>query len=440
MIATTFLVLSIIWTSASLCAVVRLHRSGPLSLPIMMTGWLVGDHPVAHFAAQFVAAGALIGSGALDATRGMVALGLTIVAWSGLVVAYMVSRRARASAEDALVAGLGPDYRSEITPAKRAEITAHPDRAVMRLDGRFRLTGVDTEFDVPYGEHPKRNLLDIYRPAGGSTGAPVLIQVHGGGWVVGHKQQQGLPLILRLARRGWVCVSINYRLAPKHRFPDQIVDVKRAIAWVKANISEHGGDPSTIVLTGGSAGGHLASLAALTPGRAELQPGFEGADTTVTACIPFYGPVDFADRNRIRGRFTSMEPFLTRLVMPRSLSEDPALWNLVSPISHVNPDAPAFFVIQGHNDVLVWREETREFVDRLREVSRNTIVHWEVPGAQHAFDTFPAHRTTVAVDAVETYLAHLTSRRRNRRAGMDMRNIADRTRPAGAELAEDSDV
>jgi len=284
-----------------------------------------------------------------------------------------------------------------------------PARVVMLPSGRFRLTGIESEFDIAYGDHPKRNLLDIHKPVGGCENAPVLIQVHGGGWLIGHKRQQGFPLILRMARRGWVCVSINYRLAPAHRMPAQIVDIKRAIAWVRSNIAKHGGDPSSIILTGGSAGGHLTALAALTPGDDRFQPGFENTDTSVSACVPFYPPTDLTDRNHIRGRFSSMEPFLSRLIMPDSRAADPELWDSLSPIARVNAKAPPFFVIQGENDVLVWREETRAFVNALRESSRSEVVHWEVPGAQHAFDTFPGHRTTVAVDAVESFLSWVVS-------------------------------
>ena len=86
----------------------------------------------------------------------------------------------------------------------------------------------------------------------------MLLQVHGGGWTLGSKDAQGIPLMQRMAERGWVCVAINYRLAPRDAFPAQIIDVKKAIAWVKEHIEEYGGDPSYVVITGGSAGGHLA--------------------------------------------------------------------------------------------------------------------------------------------------------------------------------------
>ena len=79
----------------------------------------------------------------------------------------------------------------------------------------------------------------------------------------------------RMVELGWICVSINYSKSPRSKFPAHIIDVKRAIAWVRENIADYGGDPDFIAITGGSAGGHLASLAALTPNDPMFQPGFE---------------------------------------------------------------------------------------------------------------------------------------------------------------------
>ena len=111
------------------------------------------------------------------------------------------------------------------------------------------------------------NLLDIWRRhdlAPGSR-APVLIQVPGGAWAVNGKRVQAYTLMSHMVELGWICVSINYSKSPRCAFPAHIIDVKRAIAWVRENIADYGGDPDFIAITGGSAGGHLASLAALTP-------------------------------------------------------------------------------------------------------------------------------------------------------------------------------
>ena len=123
----------------------------------------------------------------------------------------------------------------------------------------------------------------------------MLIQVPGGAWAVNDKRLQAYTLMSRMVELGWICVSINYSKSPRCAFPAHLIDVKRAIAWVRENIADYGGDPDFIAITGGSAGGHLAALAALTPNDPTFQPGFEDADTAVHAAAPLYGVYDFTD-------------------------------------------------------------------------------------------------------------------------------------------------
>src|SRR2546421_8998590 len=106
--------------------------------------------------------------------------------------------------------------------------------------------------------------------------------------MVGDKGQQALPLMLHLAAEGWVCVAANYRLSPRVAFPEHLLDCKLALRWIRENIAEYGGDPEFVVVTGGSAGGHLAALIALTPNDPEFQPGFENVDTSVTAGVAVF--------------------------------------------------------------------------------------------------------------------------------------------------------
>ena len=141
--------------------------------------------------------------------------------------------------------------------------------------------------------------LDVYRPADDDPTDdilhPAVIQVHGGGWLAGSRYEQGIPLLNHLASIGWVGFNIDYRLSPQATWPDHIVDVKRAIAWVRENAGELGIDPEMICITGGSAGGHLTALAGLTINDPALQPGFEESDTTVAAAVPFYGVYDLTN-------------------------------------------------------------------------------------------------------------------------------------------------
>ena len=146
-----------------------------------------------------------------------------------------------------------------------------------------RRRGVTREANLRYGPHGRRNLLDVYRPAR-PTG-PTLVYFHGGGYFSGRKNREARALLYRLAAQGWVCVSANYRLRPRTTFPGHLVDAKKAIAWVR----EQGVAQGPVVVAGSSAGGHLATLCALTPGDPRYQPGFEQADTSVAAAVSLYG-------------------------------------------------------------------------------------------------------------------------------------------------------
>ena len=218
--------------------------------------------------------------------------------------------------------------------------------------------------NLTFAERDGRPLrLDILRSrTQPPTKAPVLLEVHGGAWVIGRKEDQALPLMHLLARRGWVCVSIDYRLSPKATFPDHIVDVKEAIAWVKTNVAQYGGDPSRLVITGGSAGGHLATLASLTPGLD--QPGFEDADTTVAGCASMYGVYDFTDRKgHWRGR--RLDELLEVRVMKIAMADARDRYEAASPMSVATDAAPPFLVVQGTGDTIVPPVEARVFAEVL---------------------------------------------------------------------------
>ncbi len=254
----------------------------------------------------------------------------------------------------------------------------------------------------------RRNQLDIYLPREGTEHAPVLLQIHGGAWIISDKSHQAKPLMLHLAARGWICVATNYRLSPKAKFPDHLIDVKRALCWVKRNIADYGGDPNFVVATGGSAGGHLSSLLALTANDPEYQAGFEELDTTVQGCVPFYGVYDFTN---LYGHHPDdgMEKFLEKMVMPRSRAESPEEWERASPIHRVSDAAPPFCVIHGANDSLASVADARKLAELLREKSRAPVVYAELPTAQHAFEVFHSPRTRDVVHGVELFLARLYS-------------------------------
>lgn len=208
-----------------------------------------------------------------------------------------------------------------------------------------------------------------------------------------------------LAARGWICVAINYRLAPRHPFPAQIIDVKQALAWVRGHIAEYGGDPGYLALTGGSAGGHLTALAALTPNDPDFQPGFEDADTSVQCAVPFYGVYDLAGSSGLRSAELMRDRFLAPRVFHATWADHPERFEAASPLLRIGPEAPDFFVIHGAADTMVEVEQGRLFVQRLRQVSRRTVVYAELPGAQHAFDVFGSIRSEFVIRAVARFLS-----------------------------------
>ncbi len=391
---------------------VRPPRNEWLSPLGFAVGW-----PTGELAPQILALTALDTAQAVvrgKATR----TGLLLAGASAAGLAWAIAHATRAGrlAEAELVESLGEDYRAQLTEDSLAadleEVVKTPLRELIRP---FALMRPDVEriSDIQYREGGSRARLDVYRRKDADLrNAPVLVQVHGGGWTIGDKSQQGLILMNRMAARGWVCVAMNYRLAPKHPWPAQVVDVKKAIAWTREHIAEYGGDPSYLVITGGSAGGHLAALAALTPAVREYQPGFEDADTSVSACVPFYGIYDMGGVTGDKAAIAMRDRFLAPRVFRKDATTHRAEFELASPITHVVPDAPDFFVIHGTNDGLVSVRQARAFVAKMRQVSTGVTSYLELPETQHAFEVFSSIRGQHVIRAVERWLEwHRVTRR-----------------------------
>lgn len=372
-----------------------------------LPGWLTSELVPQALVATLLDTGVSLARGRASRT------GLAVSAATVAALGYLIhqSRGARTTVDACIDRDLGAELAAQLDPVLPEELATPWHRLVNPfriVDARVRV-----DRDLRYSDAGRRGLLDIYRPVGRDLReAPVLLQIHGGGWVLGAKEQQGVPLCQHMASLGWVVVSINYRLAPRDRFPAQIIDVKRAIAWIREHIAEYGGDPSYVVVTGGSAGGHLTALAALTPNDPEYQPGFEDVDTTVQGAVPHYAVFDIAGATGLRSSIAMRDTFFAPRVVGHTWESDPELFEHGSPILRIHEDAPDFFVIHGGNDSLVSVEQARMFVTELRRRSRRTVVYAELPGAQHAFDVFPSIRSAHVVQAIGRYLTwHHTYRR-----------------------------
>ncbi len=406
--STTFLILGLLSLGAAAATWFPARRLGPLTPVYFLVAWVVGELALQTIALQAVVTLLFVAGGALDRWPGVVGLAAMFAGWGFLVATHVRSHGARSEVSAlARAHGLEPEL-DEVSPFHGF---LHPFR--MRKEGVRRITDVAYGASLP-GDKGRRNLLDIYLPEASGERRPVLLQIHGGAWIIGDKREQALPLMNHLASRGWVCFSINYRLSPQATFPDHVVDVKRALAWIRENAAEYGGDPDFICVTGGSAGGHLTALTALSAGDLRFQPGFEAADTSVSAAVPFYGVYDWLDRAGDRGS-QSMAPFLTERVLKASPESDRELWEAGSPITHISSDAPPFLAIQGTHDTLVYVEEARTFMRALEEKSQEATLYLEMTGAQHAFDMFHSVRSACAVRAATAFLEKVRSDSESRR-------------------------
>ncbi|WP_304455381.1 alpha/beta hydrolase [Nocardiopsis sp. YSL2] len=154
---------------------------------------------------------------------------------------------------------------------------------------------VDTDTDLVYARRDTGDLLlDLYRPPATERPVPVVLWVHGGGWYAGDRTQAP-DLARRVRATGFAFASLDYRLSEQAHFPAQLHDVRAAIRFLRAHANECGLDPGAIGVWGGSAGGHLAALAALTGhiGALADEVDTEG-DASVQAVVASYPPVDLA--------------------------------------------------------------------------------------------------------------------------------------------------
>jgi dienelactone hydrolase len=322
------------------------------SVPAFAAGWLTSE--LAPHLLALTAADTTVQLARRD--RSTAGLALAAGSMAGLGWMIRQGQLTRDRVEEALVEGLGVGYAEQLDALPTPAELATPWRKIANPLRRHEPL-VRVRRDIAYAEAGRRGMLDIWSPRDGELSG-----------------------------------------APAH-----IVDVKRAIAWIRGNIADHGGDPSYIAITGGSAGGHLTALAALTPGDPAYQPGFEDADTSVQVAVPHYGVYDFTGETgkaaiAMRDRFLAPRILQLRYAAARDAFEQ------ASPLCRITEDAPDFFVIHGDRDTLVPVVQAREFVKRLREVSHRSVVYAELPGSHHAFDIFASIRSAHVVRAVDRFL------------------------------------
>ena len=373
---------------AALCTVFALApprpRQSSRSNRSYWLGFLVNELPFVVF--YWLLASTLLAfvQGDLNSSVGWVAFGVAVLTMLGLALIAWRGLQAGPALDRALSEGLGPGWRKAVDPGLTARLRGRlPLGSILFAPFFMRRRDVIRVADVSYGDAGRRNLLDVYHRRSRPSGGPVLVYLHGGAFRSGRKNREARPLLYRLASQGWVCISANYRLSPAATFPDHLVDVKKVIAWAREHGSEYGADTGALFTAGSSAGGHLASMAALTANDPWFQPGFEREDTSVTAAVVLYGYF---------GSLSSKEDLPS------------------SPLAYVERDAPPFFVAHGDRDTVVIVEDARGFVESLRKASSQPVVYAELSGGQHGFDLFHSLRFEQVVDAIEAFAAWVRSR------------------------------
>lgn len=309
----------------------------------------------------------------------------------------------------------GPDWRVQIPESQRMGLLPR------RYTPYVPAPAAPCLHDIPYGVHPETGALllaDLWQPPAGAARSGLgVIYVHGGAWRLGEKDQGTGWLMRRLAKRGHVVLDINYSLAPASDVAGMVQDVKRAIVWLKRNGADYGVDSQRIVLMGGSAGAHLALLAAYTPNDPVLQPDDSKLDTAVRGVVSFYGPADFVamyeGSERTLARIVQRQhiplygALVERLLQRAGLApanvpietsgnyiaellgatpdQDSDLYSRLSPLQRVGPHCPPTLLLQGTVDIFGMGPSVRQLHKALQAAGVPSVLV-EFPRTDHAFD------------------------------------------------------
>jgi acetyl esterase/lipase len=214
-------------------------------------------------------------------------------------------------------------------------------------------TEIEFKADVEYGTGGGQPLkLNLAHPKNNSSVRPALLFIHGGGWAAGNRKDLDIG-IKDAARRGFVAVSVGYRLAPKDPFPAQIEDVKYCVRWMRAHADELKLDPKHIGAIGFSAGAHLSMML----GVMDKDDGLEGSggwadqSSKVQAVVAYFGPAD------LTSDYPEASKGILKNFLGGTLEEKKDDYRRASPITYVNAGDAPMLLFQGTNDVLVPYEQ-----------------------------------------------------------------------------------
>jgi acetyl esterase/lipase len=232
---------------------------------------------------------------------------------------------------------------------------------------------VSVEANIPYGQY-KETVLDVMQPKAAPTGKrPGVIVIHGGGWVGGTKEGHSQETCLRYVEKGFVCTDVEYRLAKVAPAPAAVTDVLDAARWFESNAKKYKVDTRRIVVTGGSAGGHLSLMVGMTPNSAKLGPAAK-----IAAVVNFYGITDVADQ--LGG--PNMRDYAVTWVPEQTGRQE--LARRVSPMTYVRKSLPPILTIHGDADETVPYEHGVKLTKALRDAGADAELV-SVPQGRHGF-------------------------------------------------------
>lgn len=277
------------------------------------------------------------------------------------------------------------------------------------------------DLDVKYGEVSESQVLDVYYPNEELKAEyPTLVYIHGGAFKFCDKKGNILDEVLKGLERGYVVVSINYRLSGEATFPAAVEDSKLAIRFLKANAEKYHIDADNIAVWGESAGGNLAAMVGATGDITDFDApelGYAEYDSNVKAVVDWFGPLEFLKMDE---DFASLniEPFFGQTTTPNSaeseyigqlISEVPELTEKANPINYITANDPKFFIQHGTADRNVPYVQSERLYKKLVEVCGEGHSSFELlEGAMHGDDipevTTPSFGTEENLEKVFTWL------------------------------------
>jgi acetyl esterase/lipase len=244
--------------------------------------------------------------------------------------------------------------------------------------------------DLSYLGPGREEKFDLYLPivTDCKKRFPGIVIIHGGGWRWGDKARpRQVSIGTTLAQNGYICMSINYLLADPNKpsWPQNIYDCKAAVQFLRKNAEPYQIDSKHIGVIGGSAGGHLSAMVGLVGPEAGLEPAapYKGISSRVQAVVPLYGAFNLltwqSDKPRVE----------TYLGVTKE--QNPRLWELASPVSHISSDDPPFLVIHGTADEVIDYKQSVELHEKLKEEGVQSKLCL-IEGGPHSFALQPAGR------------------------------------------------